>query len=543
MPVPTLITDLSTTTASNSPQGTETAKGTIDDYFRAHAGFIAGLRDGGAVFTQSGTGAVPRSTQDKLLEEAASVLDFMTVAERIAVQTNTWTTITNVSNALDLAASACTSLIIPPGVYRVIRPWILTKAKASLYGYGSGVSEFQPAVGFAGSTWGGQTRNPLIWCQPTGTWNVNAGWVVGGVISDITINCGGVSDGLVLNRFNQSQIVRNVHIYLPVNGIDNYLGWCHTYENVYVQGATIKSINLGPGCNGTNINGCYLRGFSPAVRTQIHLDVDSASGGNCISGGAIESADLGVRVTGRGSINISGTDFEDNNYRFLQVFGTYSGPTLIEYGGTTTITGCQMVGAPFGGGLVSSGAGIISRGNTFINNGALPSAVDAYAFYGIEAGQALTTLPGSGVSDSGSTFYGWGDQVTGRIKKGFVKTIHIGEFAAEDVSVPQKTWTPVLNGFTTTGGVTIQDSVYVKMGRLVTFSFQIRATTIQTAAVTSYVTGLPYTPSVVSPVGAMCGAVTNPSTALVYTDSRIYLPTVAAWGNSLIVSGSYFTAS
>ena len=41
MPVPSLITDLSTTAASNSPAGGESARGTIDDYFRAHASFIA----------------------------------------------------------------------------------------------------------------------------------------------------------------------------------------------------------------------------------------------------------------------------------------------------------------------------------------------------------------------------------------------------------------------------------------------------------------------------------------------------------------------
>jgi hypothetical protein len=44
MPVPTQITDLSTTAASNSPAGAESARGTIDDYLRAHASFIAQTR-------------------------------------------------------------------------------------------------------------------------------------------------------------------------------------------------------------------------------------------------------------------------------------------------------------------------------------------------------------------------------------------------------------------------------------------------------------------------------------------------------------------
>lgn len=45
MPVPTLITDLSTTAASNYPSGTDTPA-ILDDVQRAHASFIAELRDG-----------------------------------------------------------------------------------------------------------------------------------------------------------------------------------------------------------------------------------------------------------------------------------------------------------------------------------------------------------------------------------------------------------------------------------------------------------------------------------------------------------------
>lgn len=45
MPVPSAITDLSQTAGSNSPAGSESPN-TADDYFRAHASFIAQLRDG-----------------------------------------------------------------------------------------------------------------------------------------------------------------------------------------------------------------------------------------------------------------------------------------------------------------------------------------------------------------------------------------------------------------------------------------------------------------------------------------------------------------
>lgn len=45
MPVPTQISDLSNSAAVNSPQGTESAKGTIDDYLRSHAAFIKQTSD------------------------------------------------------------------------------------------------------------------------------------------------------------------------------------------------------------------------------------------------------------------------------------------------------------------------------------------------------------------------------------------------------------------------------------------------------------------------------------------------------------------
>ena len=58
MPVPSVITDLSTTAGSNSPAGSESASGTIDDYLRAHASFIAQTRAGtsATTYTFSATG-------------------------------------------------------------------------------------------------------------------------------------------------------------------------------------------------------------------------------------------------------------------------------------------------------------------------------------------------------------------------------------------------------------------------------------------------------------------------------------------------------
>jgi hypothetical protein len=56
MPVPSAITDLSTTAASNFPAGSD-APSTIDDTLRAHGAFIAQLRDGPHVPALASAGA------------------------------------------------------------------------------------------------------------------------------------------------------------------------------------------------------------------------------------------------------------------------------------------------------------------------------------------------------------------------------------------------------------------------------------------------------------------------------------------------------
>lgn len=45
MPVPASISDLTNDPATNSPQGTESAKGVVDDYLRSHGAFIKQLSD------------------------------------------------------------------------------------------------------------------------------------------------------------------------------------------------------------------------------------------------------------------------------------------------------------------------------------------------------------------------------------------------------------------------------------------------------------------------------------------------------------------
>ena len=81
MPIPSAISDLSTTPSLNSPAGSE-SPALVDDYLRTQASFIATLRDA-TPYTPSGTGAVATNVQSKL-REFVSVNDYDTVQNAVA---------------------------------------------------------------------------------------------------------------------------------------------------------------------------------------------------------------------------------------------------------------------------------------------------------------------------------------------------------------------------------------------------------------------------------------------------------------------------
>jgi len=94
------------------------------------------------------------------------------------------------------------------------------------------------------------------------------------------------------------------------------------------------------------------------------------------------------------------------------------------------------------------------------------------------------------------------------------------------------TWTPSLTGFTTVGGNTAATGTYTKIGRVVYLQATITyATSMAGVGGTSYITGLPFTPS--TPSGN--GGFANDSTGVpinvisVYPSGvRIYFPTFGA---------------
>lgn len=118
MPIPTLITDLSTTASSNSPAGSD-SPATLDDIQRAHASFIAQLRDGAAALpTATGaslvgyqpTGGTASTVQAKL-RESVSVKDFGASGDGVTDDTAA------IQAAVTAALAAVAQLHWPAGNY------------------------------------------------------------------------------------------------------------------------------------------------------------------------------------------------------------------------------------------------------------------------------------------------------------------------------------------------------------------------------------------------------------------------------------------
>lgn len=133
MPVPTLITDLSVTAISNSPQGTDTAKGSIDDYFRAHASIIARIPVNLALPTgadgigsiQTGTGSVLRPVQDRLRDGSISLAD-----------KGATTAALDNSAALLAALTDGRSVYVPDGIWKVTSATALPLDGSYIWGPG-----------------------------------------------------------------------------------------------------------------------------------------------------------------------------------------------------------------------------------------------------------------------------------------------------------------------------------------------------------------------------------------------------------------------
>ena len=102
MPVPTLITELSTTAASNYPSGSD-SPATLDDVQRAHGAFIAQIRDG--VVAVAGTGLTGTASALSIGGNAATATNATNVTGTIA-SAATATTQTAGDNSTKVATTA-----------------------------------------------------------------------------------------------------------------------------------------------------------------------------------------------------------------------------------------------------------------------------------------------------------------------------------------------------------------------------------------------------------------------------------------------------
>jgi hypothetical protein len=141
MPLPTSINDLSTVAGSNYPAGTDSPV-VLDDVQRAHASFIAQLRDsrdslsassGSSLvgYLPAGTGAVATTVQTKLLD-TVSVKDFGAVGDGV----------TDDSAAFELALAAHDNVFVPDGSY-LINNITGLRSNSTLYGNGWGTELIQ----------------------------------------------------------------------------------------------------------------------------------------------------------------------------------------------------------------------------------------------------------------------------------------------------------------------------------------------------------------------------------------------------------------
>ena len=596
-------------------------------------------------------GAVVGNLYDKE-QECVSVMDFMTSSQKARVRA--FDTTLDSWAPMQAAINASRFVTVPPGLYMISRPLVMSYAKQAFMGASNGTSEIRPLAGFSSTTIGGLSSAGLIVYQPTaGNWYDQSGFIWGGVISNLTLNIGGAAvDGIVFNRVNQQQIVSNVHIYYPRVGINStWCGFCHTYENVFVQDASSIGILLANGANGVAMLGCYIFGMDVLTPNLLVIDGDHyhgsqamlGSSGNSYNGGAIQGGKVAIAINA-GQCAFSGVDVEEitRNYALINGYFNPSYPTLQIAGPPTTFTGCQFIGTPNIGnhGVVVTGAIASFDGCMFWSQGAAPTlakftasisgnvmtltsaatgtmavgqilnsaslaygvtiqslasgslgangstynvtpsqgvigsspmqSASCYLFAGVLAGQQIGSLPAPCISEKDSTIIGWGYNLhagfngygtawtpaalgvlapstrhMGRLlSQGATMEagtgIAFGASTAELTDYQVGTWTPTLNSWTTTGGLT-NTGKYTKIGNVVYFSVHVQATTITTTT-SSTVTGLPFAPASSGCCNSAAGDITPIGSLLVGTAASGTIYMIASTKNDIYITGSYFTS-
>ena len=170
MPVPSLITDLSTTPGSNSPSGSE-SPGLIDDYLRTISAFVAQLRDGRPTFAQAAgivgsarnlriSIGVPSTSTSMTADEVIVEANLGGVRYCLANQNRTINISTVGSGGMDTGSAPISGYV---GVYLIYNPTTTTSA---LLGVNATASVLPLVYGGANMP-AGYTASALISVWPT----------------------------------------------------------------------------------------------------------------------------------------------------------------------------------------------------------------------------------------------------------------------------------------------------------------------------------------------------------------------------------------
>jgi hypothetical protein len=481
MPVPASITDLALTAIANSPQGTETAKGSIDEYFRKHAQFIAELREGGAKFVQAGTGAVPRSTQEELREEV-KVTQFGASPANTAAQ-----------NATAFNAA-------------------LTYCKANKYGLVIPSETFElpsGAVNFAGQGLHIRgTGNAVL--QFTGTGRgfvVDTDAAIGIVIGEMlvenlvirggpSITDGFYSRGIVRSKFRNIEVREcNNSAFTFLHGVSNLSENLKYSTNVIAQ-TTTPANGLVLDTNGT--------GYYTADCTFINTIMEGFPGracnivsaqGNKFLGGTFEAVNVGLEVAGGCYRNsFDSIWFEANTTRDAEI-----------YGSVTEFSNCYFGsnGVPAANVEIVTGEGTIVRGG-FIRaaNMQAPSKDTHFSSVGLSDNVSLG-LTGSGSYtrigctkiDVSANISGYFNDIIGPVQQIQFTAAQVQSSNTNTLDdYEEGTWTPVLTpaAGTITPNVTFTGGRYTKVGNLVTVNGCVYVDSVAAPTGALTVTGLPF---------------------------------------------------
>ena len=394
------------------------------------------------LFTQTGTGAKPRSYDSKF-KDTVSVKDFGAVGDGKADDTA----------AIQAALDASDNVFVPAGTYLVSSPLFMIRADQNLFGEGA-TTIIQALATMANVTIGGSTGKAVIWrYYNVGQYN-DPGWVAGGTISNLFINGNNVAEGIRFNRVCNGMVLSNLKIGYCTKGIHGtYSGWGNSYKDLMIRDCTQHAVLLDTNHNGVSFTGCKLWGGDLAgFGTDVLLEIRSTSIGNSFTGGFFEKGRIGV-IVDNSQIAIHGTDFEVIRDSYMKVNGLFAGPSLTSAGYTSSATSCFFVGTTLQSGFVADGASIQVNNCSFLG-GAAP--VGSFLFKTINGSDNFAGLGQPSISVVDPCGRGW----TGGLSSGNVTTQFLGTSSLRANAVlltsgsttppnaSTQTWNTRLNGVT-----------------------------------------------------------------------------------------------